>query len=366
MAGSETKWMKRALWLAAQKGRFASPNPKVGAVFVKNGKIIGEGAHEVFGKAHAEINALAKAGARAKGATLYVTLEPCAHHGKTPPCADALIAVGVKKVVAAMKDPNPLVRGRGFAKLRKAGLLVRVGLLEKEAAQLNHDFIFSAAKGRPWVLLKAAVSLDGKLSTAAGRSKWITGEAARLKNHEMRAQVDAILVGSRTALKDRPRLTVRLKGHGRVDGWPRKVLLDSSLKVSPRAPLFQGPQKTIVFCGPQAPLAAERALLKRGVMVFRVGSARNRLSLKEVLGRLQKEGVRSLMVEGGAAVHGSFLDLKLADEVALFIAPKIFGGASTAWAGGRGFPDPNHSPRLKETRLERLGGDYLLTGKVQY
>ncbi len=366
MAVSETKWMKRALRLAAQKGRFASPNPKVGAVLVKGGKMVGEGAHERFGHAHAEINALKRAGSRAKGATLYVTLEPHAHQGKTPPCTDAIIAAGVKRVVAAMKDPNPLVSGRGFARLKAAEILVRNGLLEKEARELNADFIFSQAHGRPKVLLKAAASLDGKLATATGRSKWITGEKARRKNNELRSQVDAVLIGSGTALKDKPRLTVRLDGHGRSDGWPLKVLLDSRLRVSPKSPLFKGPQKTLVFCSSRAGAAAERRLKRRGVLVFRVSASKNRLSLREVLSRLHQQGVRSLMVEGGAGVHGSFIDQRLADEVALFLSPKLFGGAAPGWIGGRGFPDPNHAPRLIQTRVEPLGDDYLITGKVRY
>ena len=366
MAISETKWMKRALFLAAQKGRFASPNPRVGAVLVKGGKIVGEGAHERFGHAHAEINALKRAGSRAKGATLYVTLEPHAHQGKTPPCTDAIIAAGVHEVIAAMKDPNPLVSGRGFARLKEAGILVRKGLLEKEARELNADFIFSLTHERPKVLLKVAASLDGKLATATGRSKWITGEKARRKNHELRSRVDAILIGSGTALKDKPRLTVRLDGHGRSDGWPLKVLLDSRLRVSPKSPLFEVPQKTLVFCSSRATAAAERGLNRQGVLVFRVSARENRLSLREVLGRLHQQGVRSLMVEGGAGVHGSFIDQRLADEVALFLSPKLFGGAAPGWIGGRGFSDPNHSPRLTQTRVEPLGEDYLITGKVRY
>jgi diaminohydroxyphosphoribosylaminopyrimidine deaminase/5-amino-6-(5-phosphoribosylamino)uracil reductase len=335
-------------------------------VLVKNGRIVGEGAHEIYGSAHAEVNALKQAGAKAKGATLYVTLEPCNHQAKTPPCVDAVIAAGIKKVVAAMKDPNPLVNGRGFARLKKAGIPARSGLLEKEARVLNGNFIFSVTHGRPKVLLKAAITLDGKLATVAGRSKWITGEAARLKNHELRSRVDAVLIGSGTALKDKPRLTVRLSGHGRADGWPLKVLLDSRLRVSPKSPLFEGPQKTLVFCSSRAGVAAEKKLVRLGVLVFRVSAPGNRLSLKDVLRRLHQQGVRLLMVEGGAGVHGSFIDQRLADEVALFLAPKFFGGAAPGWIGGKGFSDPNRSPRLVETRVEPLGGDYLITGKVRY
>ena len=359
----DLKFMRRALFLAQARGRTVSPNPKVGAVLVKNGRIVGEGGHSQYGGPHAEILALRQAGSKAKGATLYVTLEPCSHHGKTPPCVEAVLRAGVKKVIAAMKDPFPLVRGRGFQILRKAGVRVQSGVLEKESRGINQAFIFSVTHGRPWVLLKAAMSLDGKMATVSGRSRWITGPAARRKAHELRAQSDAILVGSGTALKDNPSLTVRLPGFKRKDGWPLRVVLDSRLRISPRANLFKGATKTIVFTSSKASKAKERVLARRGAAVFRVPSKGKMLSLKAVLKVLHSLQVRTLFVEGGGEVHASFLRGKLADEAALFIAPKVLGGPGPTWVRGAGIENPNLAPYLKGVQVERVGDDFLLTGK---
>jgi diaminohydroxyphosphoribosylaminopyrimidine deaminase/5-amino-6-(5-phosphoribosylamino)uracil reductase len=364
MRASDLIYMKRALVLAETKGRDAHPNPRVGAVLVRDGRVVGEGAHEHYGRPHAEINALRQAGSRAKGATLYVTLEPCSHQGKTPPCADTLIRAGIVRVVAAMEDPFPLVRGSGFKKLRRAGIRVDKGLLQKEARLLNESFIFSIAQGRPKVILKAAISLDGKIATVSGKSKWITGEKARQRAHELRAQADALLVGSGTALADNPQLTVRLAGHQRPDGWPKRVLLDSRLRVKPGAFLFKGDQPTLVFCSRKASLDKRKALQRKGILVFPVPTVGKMLSLKAVLKELYQEGVRVLMVEGGGQVHGSFLDQGLADEAALFISPKIFGGVAPSWVGGHGFSNPHQTPFLRDNRVEKIGEDFLLTGKV--
>ena len=307
MSREDLKFMRRALQLAQKEGRYASPNPKVGAVLVRGGRVVGEGGHRRYGGPHAEILALKKAGPQARGATLYVTLEPCSHHGKTPPCAQAVLRAGVRRVVAAMKDPFPQVSGRGFALLRKAGIRVELGLLGKEAAKLNETFIQSIHRRRPKVILKAALSLDGKIATVTGRSKWITGEKARHKNHELRSMADAILVGSETARKDDPSLTVRLPGWKRVDGWPIRVLLDSKLRSSLQLQLFKGSPKTVVFTSTHAPLARQKLLEGKGVGVFRVPSRGKMLSLKAVLGVLHSLHVRVLLVEGGGQVHASFL-----------------------------------------------------------
>ncbi len=364
MNHSDTEYMKRALQLAQQRGAEVSPNPKVGAVLVKKGKIVAEGAHERFGGPHAEIVALQKAGSRAQGATLYVTLEPCSHYGKTPPCAEAVIKAGITRVVAAMKDPNPLVSGNGFARLKKAGIKVQVGLLEKESRQMNDAFIFSQTQARPKVILKAAMTLDGKIATVKGKSKWITGPAARQKAHELRSSVDAILVGSRTALLDNPSLTVRSPGYKRNDGWPLRVLLDSKLQVKPSALMFQGSPKTVVFTSPNAPVALEKAFWHKGIQVFRVPLKEKVLSLKAVLKVLSALSVRSVLVEGGAEVHGSFLKEGLADELALFMAPKLFGGPSPGWVGGPGVLSPETAWKAKAVKVEQVGGDYLLTAKL--
>jgi len=357
--------MKRALWLAQARGQLVSPNPKVGAVLVKNGKIVGEGAHERFGGPHAEVMALQKAGQKAKGATLYVTLEPCSHYGKTPPCVNAVIEAGIVKVVAAMKDPFPLVAGRGFALLKKAGILVQNGLLEAEARKLNETFLFSVAHQRPKVILKAAMTLDGKIATVSGKSRWITGPPALRKVHELRASVDAILVGSRTALLDNPSLTVRLPGYHRKDGWPLRVLLDSKLQVQSSTAIFQGSPRTIVFTSPKASIVREKVLTRSGVQVFRVPLKEKVLSLEAVLKVLHSLSVRSLLVEGGAEVHASFIRRKLADELSLFMAPKLFGGPAPGWVGGAGVGSPDKAWKVWHTAIEKLGEDYLFTARLR-
>jgi diaminohydroxyphosphoribosylaminopyrimidine deaminase / 5-amino-6-(5-phosphoribosylamino)uracil reductase len=362
----DVKFMQRALFLAEKDGRYASPNPRVGAVLVKNGAIVGEGAHSWYGGPHAEIVALRKAGPKACGATLYVTLEPCSHFGKTPPCSEALVQAGIRRVVAAIKDPFPLVAGRGFTRLRKAGIQVGFGLLEKNARQINENFLFSVRKKRPKVILKAAVSLDGKIATVAGLSKWITGEKARRKAHEMRSVSDALLVGKNTALKDNPSLTVRLPGFKRKDGWPLRVVLDSELRTNPRMKMFKGIQKAVVFTSHKASLAREKGFLAKGIQVFRVPLTRKMLSLKAVLNILHFLNVRTLLVEGGGRVHSSFLEQRMADEAVLFVSPKILGGNAPTWVGGTGVKNPNRAIGLKTIHWEKIGGDYLLTGKIDY
>lgn len=356
--------MRRALFLAENRAKYASPNPRVGAVLVQKGGIVAEGATQPYGGPHAERVALKKAGSRAKGATLYVTLEPCGHYGKTPPCANAIVQSGVRKVVVAMKDPFPMVNGRGLKILRDAGIQIRTGLLEREAKELNQAFLFSVAHRRPRILLKAAMSLDGKIATVSGKSKWITGEKARRKTHELRAQADAILVGSETALKDNPSLTVRLPGYGRSDGWPLRVILDSRLRLGSGAKVFQGRAKTILFASWSASKAKERALVKRGAAVFRVPSRGKMLSLRAVLRVLHLLQVRSLLVEGGGEVFASFLGEKQVDAVALFVSPKIFGGKAPSWVGGMGIENPNIAPYLKDIQVQKVGMDFLLTGKM--
>jgi len=358
---TDIRWMKQALELAQSGGSLVSPNPRVGAVLVKKGRKVGEGAHLKFGGPHAEINALRRAGTQANGATLYVNLEPCAHKGKTPPCVDALIRFGVKRVVASLRDPFPLVRGRGFARLRAAGVKIEVGLLEKEARALNENFLFSVLKGRPKVILKAALTLDGRIATRTGASKWVTGERARRKAHELRSRADAILVGIGTVLEDDPSLTVRKPGYHRNDGWPFRVVLDADLQLPLTAQLLKKGPRTVVFTSTQASLSRQRALEKREAGVFRVPDAQKMLSLRAVLKKLYQMGVRTLLVEGGGRVHGSFLKEGLADEAALFIAPKVFG-EGPAWVRGWGVSAPPQAPRLTGVRMESLGEDWLLTG----
>lgn len=361
MKQTDVFWMKRAMELAKRGKSLVSPNPRVGAVLVKNGRIVGEGAHLKFGGPHAEIYALRQAGKRARGGTLYVNLEPCAHRGKTPPCVDALIQSGVKRVVASLRDPFPLVKGKGFAKLRAAGISVEVGLMEKEARALNENFLFSVTQGRPKVILKAAMTLDGRIATRSGASRWVTGEKARRKAHELRSGSDAILVGVGTVLADDPSLTVRLPGYHRGDGWPLRVVLDAGLRLPRRARVLRKGPRTLVFTSKKGSLSRQRALEKRGASVFRVSDSKKMLSLRAVLKKLFQMGVRTLLVEGGGLVHGSFLRERIADEAALFIAPKVFG-EGLAWARGWAVPDPQKGPRLKDVKIESMGEDWFLTG----
>ena len=367
MASRDQKYMQWALDLAATLGSDAHPNPRVGALVVKGGRVLGLGAHERYGGPHAEINALRAAGTQTKGATLYVTLEPCSHYGKTPPCVEAILESGVREVVAAGKDPNPLVSGRGLAILKRSGIRVRSGVLSAEAEALNEAHFHANRAKRPLVILKAAITLDGRITTDQGKSQWITGASARLAAHQLRSQCDAILVGSGTLEADNPSLAVRAPGWKRRDGFPFRVLLDTGLSLKPSAKILKGDQGTLVFCGPRASQAKERALQKAGAQVLRVGLRKGRLSLPQVLQSLLQNGVKQLLVEGGAEVHGAFLREKLADRVVLFMAPKLLGGdPGKSWFAGVGWGDPNHCPTLEDVRVRPRGRDLEVSGRIKY
>jgi diaminohydroxyphosphoribosylaminopyrimidine deaminase/5-amino-6-(5-phosphoribosylamino)uracil reductase len=340
----DERWMRRALVLAARGGRECWPNPRVGCVLVKNGRVVGEGWHRRFGGPHAEAIALAKAGARARGATVYLTLEPCrAHPGKkTPPCADALKTAGVKRLVAAMRDPNPKMSGRGFDLLRRAGARVQCGLLGDQAAAINGPFIARMRDRRPWVILKSALSLDGRAFARGGDSRWITGPAAREAVHELRSRVDAVLVGIGTVLQDDPALTAHGAGQD-----PLPVVLDARLRLPKRARLLRGSRTPLVFTARGGELL--------GAEVLRAPSRDGRLDLKAVLAELSRRGVGTLLVEGGPTVHASFLEQGLADEVWAFFAPKLLAGTA----------DPNRAPVVRAPRLSRLGPDFLFSGRLQ-
>ena len=340
---ADEKWMRRSLALAARGGRAAWPNPKVGCVLVKNGRLLASSWHRRCGGPHAEPLALAKAGTRAKGATAYLTMEPCcAHPGKrTPPCANALVAARVARVVAAMKDPNPAVAGRGLALLKRAGIKTESGLLAQEAEALNKPFICRMRHKRPYVILKSALSLDGKAFARGGASRWITGPGARAAVHKLRARVDAVLVGVNTAIMDDPALTA----HG-LGPNPLAVVLDAHLRLPRRSRLLRGPRRPIIFT------SSSRTL--RNAEVVRVPSKAGLLNLKAVLAELAKRQCGLLLVEGGPTVHASFLAAGFVDEVYAFIAPKLLGAAR----------DPNTAPRLAQPRLTRVGSDFLFYGRL--
>jgi len=289
----DERWMKRALHLAEKgKGR-TSPNPMVGAILVKGGKMVGEGYHAKAGEAHAEIVALQQAGEEAEGAILYLNLEPCTHYGKTPPCVPQVIEAGVKRVVIGMEDPNPLVKGKGIEILRKAGLDVEVGILEKECRRLNEAFCKYILKKEPFVVLKVAATLDGKMATRNGDSKWISGEASRRFVHKLRDQVDGVLVGIGTVLKDNPMLTARIRG-GRD---PYRIVLDSRLKIPEEAKVIgTSPSKAIIASTELAPKDKIEKLEKRGVQILILDSKEGRVNLKSCLSKLGEMGMMNLLV----------------------------------------------------------------------
>lgn len=348
--------MARCLTLARKAEGRTSPNPMVGAVIVRQGEVVGEGWHARAGTPHAEVRALREAGDRARGATLYVNLEPCCHHGRTPPCVDAIAAAGIRRLVAGMRDPHPLVDGRGFACLRAAGVAVEVGVLEAECRKLNQAFLTAVLLERPLVVLKAAASLDGRIATSTGESRWITGEASRRRVHEIRNRLDAVLVGRKTAVADDPRLDSRLPG-GRP---PLPVLLDSGLAVPPQARMFHGERRAVVYTARPPETAADEgggASPADRVTVPRSGRG---LDLGAVLRDLASRGVHSLLVEGGGEVHRSFIDEGVVDRVLLFLAPRVLAGGP-GWVGGAGYPYLGRVPRFRLTALEALGQDALLT-----
>lgn len=324
-SGADHEHMAEALRLATRGLYTTDPNPRVGCVIVNRGAVVGRGFHERAGGPHAEVAALADAGAAARGATVYVTLEPCSHHGRTPPCADALVAAGVTRVVAALGDPNPAVAGQGLARLEAAGIDATCGLMAAQAEALNPGFVSRMQRGRPWVRVKLAASLDGYTALPAGESRWITGAAARTDGHRLRARASAILTGSGTVLADDPRLTVRLDD-APVVREPLRVILDSRLVMPPTARLLDGGGPVVLLAGPEADAGREAALTARGARVVRVaGDAGGRPDLRACLAWLAGEAVNELHVEAGATVAGALLAEGLVDELILYTAPRILG-----------------------------------------
>ena len=351
--------MRRALDLAANGVGQVSPGPLVGCVIASpEGEIVGEGFYVYEQLKHAETYALEQAGARAQGATAYVSLEPHAHHGRTPPCTDALIKAGIARVLTPIEDPNPKVSGKGFAHLRAAGVEVSVGLLAREAEKLNEKYLHFMRTGRPFVHLKLAVSLDGKIATRTGDSRWITGTESRARAHELRHEYDAILVGAGTALADDPLLTDR---SGKKRRLPLvRVILDEALTLSPDSRLLKTATEAplLIFAGNSAPPSAGEAA---GVEVVR--DAANGRDLLLVLDELGKRAIQSVLVEGGASVAGNFLDAGLVDKVTVFIAPTIIGGREAPTAvGGTGAETLVQAIELQDVLVTGRGQDIEFTG----
>lgn len=363
---SHEAWMARAIRLARLGLYTTDPNPRVGCVIVRNGELVAEGWHRKAGEPHAEKIALANAGNRAAGATAYVTLEPCCHHGRTPPCSDALIAAGVERVVVAMRDPNPLVAGKGLEQLRSAGIDVVTGVLESEAAKLNPGFIKRMSRGLPYVRCKLAMSLDGRTAMASGESKWITSEASRRDVHRLRARSSAIVTGIGTVLADNPALTVRLQADA-LQGvtseeeilQPLRVVLDTRLSIPPDAGILGQSGETIIVTTSDDEAAAE-ALLAAGATVLRQDHS-DEIDLEAVLVHLAETGVNEVLIESGATLAGAAMSAGLVDELVLYLAPHLMGDAARGLLHLPGIGTMAERIELTMTDLRQVGPDIRLT-----
>lgn len=358
----ETAAMKRALKLAARGRGKVEPNPMVGACIVKGKRVVAEGLHRRFGGPHAETAALARAGRRATKAEMFVTLEPCSHHAKTPPCVDAIIAAGLARVVVAMRDPFKRVRGRGIERLRKAGVRVDVGLLKDEAKRLNAPFVKLRTRGLPWFIAKYAMTLDGNIAAASGHSRWISSEASREIVHRLRARVDAILIGIETALADDPLLTPRPPGAR----TPARIVLDSRARLGLDSKLVASAGKAplIVVVAGFAPTRRVRALAAAGADVIVLPGAKT-VDVGELAQELGRREMTNVVVEGGAAILGSFFEARLIDEVMIFVAPR-FAGEGISAVRGWTIDRIDRGPRLEEIKRRAVGPDTMIAGRVVY
>ncbi len=359
----DKRYMRLALRLASKGAGRTSPNPMVGAVLVRRGKIIATGYHHRAGADHAEIVALKRAGGKARGATLYLNLEPCNHHGKTPPCSLSLIESRLKRVVVGMEDPNPLVSGKGIRKLRQAKIRVDVGLLERECRRLNEAFSKHITRRIPFVILKLAASLDGRIATSTGDSRWVTGRASREYVHRLRDQVDAVVVGAGTVLADDPRLTCRLRG-GR-DPW--RVVLDGRLRIPQKAQLLRqrDSKKTIIVTGARATAKKIKTIRGAGATVWQLPRRAGRIPFTAVLKRLGKMGLLSVMIEGGATTAAWALKENAVDKVLLFYAPKIIGDEGIPMIGDLGIKKMTHARRIEDIEIKGFGKDFLVSGYLK-
>jgi len=362
--------MTLALRLAAKGQGKTSPNPMVGALVVKNGRIVGRGYHQGPGQPHAEILALNQAGPRARGATLYVTLEPCCHLRKrTPPCVPAVRQSGVRQVVVAMTDPNPMVKGRGIAALRRAAITVTTGLAQEEAAQLNRAYVHWVTTGHPYVILKAGMTLDGKVATAKGESRWITGPRARQAAHRLRTQVDAVVVGVGTVLRDNPALTARLSARPRklAPRQPLRVVLDSRLRTPLTATVCtkQDRAKTLIATTSRASRARRRPLERAGVEVVSLSTKNGRVSLPALMRLLGKRGITSVLIEGGSTVNAAALREKLVNHVLFYLAPTLMGGQDAKAVIGDCSPKRlAQALPLRHLTVRRIGTDLAVEGDL--
>jgi len=360
-SAAESAYMARAMRLAARGQYTAQPNPMVGCVLVRDGDIVGEGWHAIAGEAHAEVNALNEAGDRAAGATAFVTLEPCAHEGKTPPCAPALIEAGIAEVVIAMRDPFPEVGGRGIATLESAGIAVRMGLMSEAATELNKGFLSRVQRGRPYVRLKVGASLDGAIAMSSGESQWITGPEARADVQRLRAQSGAILTGIGTVLADDPTLNIRLEGLDTAGRQPLRAVLDSGLRMPLSAGMLDLPGTTVVYCADDT---KRQPLIDAGADVVKVNAEDSVVDAAVVLVDLANREVNDVLVEAGPAVTGNLLSRKLVDELVIYQAPHIMGSETMTMFRTPGWQSLSDRLTVEIADMRRIGKDIRVTVRV--
>lgn len=354
-------FMRIAIRLAKNGIGKTSPNPAVGAVIVKNSKIVGKGYHKKAGLPHAEINALKQAGKKAKGAEMYVTLEPCSHFGRTPPCADAVIKAGAKKIFIGMKDPNPIVAGKGIQRLEKAGIAVETGILEEECRKINETYVKYITAKTPFVTLKLAATLDGKIAAFTGDSKWISSDASRTYAHRMRAQADAVMVGIETILKDDPELTVRLaKGKN-----PARIILDSKLRMPLKAKVFDAEKGNVIIATIKNRGQKEqkiKMLNAKGAEVLLLPSRGSKVDLRALMQELGKREITSLLVEGGSTLAASCIKKGIVDKAVFFYAPKLLGKEGLPMIGELGIKKVKDAIHLSKLQCRKIGSDILAEG----
>jgi diaminohydroxyphosphoribosylaminopyrimidine deaminase/5-amino-6-(5-phosphoribosylamino)uracil reductase len=368
---TDDRYMNLALQLAKKGYGWTSPNPMVGAVLVRNHKIIGQGYHHYSGGDHAEIIAINQAGNESRGATLYITLEPCCHYGKTPPCTSRIIQAGITRVVAASSDPNPLVCGKGISRLRKSGIKVEVGLKEAEARKLNEPFLKYIQTGLPFGILKLGMSLDGKIATRTGESRWITSVKSREYVHYLRAGVDAIMVGETTVIKDDPELTIRLSKYSGKQpacakselcfgiGRPLRVIVCGAAKIPLSARVFQHTAaKTVLVMTNRVPISRRKKYLDIGIPIWIIPGKKEQVNISKLFQKLGQEQVQSVLVEGGSGIAWSSLSVGVIDKLVFFLAPKLIGGIDAPSAiGGKGIDKLNQAFQLRYVEIEKIGED---------
>ncbi len=359
VAAADHEFMGQALELAGRGLYTTTPNPRVGCVIARDGVLVGSGWHEKAGLAHAEVLALKEAGDRARGATLYVNLEPCSHHGRTPPCVDAIVAAGIKRVIAAMQDPNPKVAGSGFARLRAAGIGIEHGLKEDEARELNIGFIARMTRGRPWVRMKIAASLDGRTALANGKSRWITGEPARADGHRWRARACAILTGFGTVRDDDPQLNVRGVDTPRQ---PLKIVVDSKFETSPSARLLKEGKTLVVGAVNDAKRIA--SLKGAGAEVVIIPNDGGKVELFRLMEELARRELNEIHVEAGTKLNGSLLQAGVVDELLVYLAPRVIGDSGRGMFGLPELTDLSQTTALKIREVERIGEDLRIVARV--